>query len=176
MTVQTAVATNGVRISEGRCLTGQARKGRTFPYFSNLDLSIFGFSFDYPVVRNGEGSTEPTFIPNDLFLKNRHGGPMNDYKLEHICPYTGHLINPPEMIGPVPEGIRVNFYSAGGEFTGSKMRGTVRSVGGDWVTIREDGVAHLDVRSTLETHDGVLILMTYLGVADFGEDGHARFL
>lgn len=101
---------------------------------------------------------------------------MNDYKLEHICSYTGHLINPPEMIGPVPEGIRVNFYSAGGEFTGSKMRGTVRSVGGDWVTIREDGVAHLDVRSTLETHDGALILMTYLGVVDFGEDGYDRFL
>lgn len=101
---------------------------------------------------------------------------MNDYKLEHICSYTGRLINPPEVIGPAPEGIRVNFYSAGGEFTGSKMRGTVRSVGGDWVTVRKDGVAHLDVRSTLETHDGALILMTYLGVVDFGEDGYDRFL
>ena len=35
---------------------------------------------------------------------------MNDYKLEHIFSYTGLLVNPPEVIGPVPEGIRVNFY------------------------------------------------------------------
>lgn len=100
---------------------------------------------------------------------------MNDYTLEHICSYTGRLRTPPEMIGPVPEGIRVNFYSAGGEFTGPKMRGTVRSVGGDWVTVRKDGVAHLDVRSTFETHDGALILVTYQGIADFGEDGCDRF-
>ncbi|MFO0780167.1 MAG: DUF3237 domain-containing protein [Nitrospira sp.] len=101
---------------------------------------------------------------------------MNDYKLEHMCSYTGRLINPPEVIGPVPEGIRVNFYSAGGEFTGLNMRGNVRSVGGDWVTVRKDGVAHLDVRSTFEAHDGALILVTYQGVADFGEDGYDRFL
>jgi len=63
---------------------------------------------------------------------------MNDYKLECIYSYTGHLINPHEMIGPVPEGIRVNFHSAGGEFVGPKMRGTVRSVGGDWVTVGKE--------------------------------------
>jgi len=34
---------------------------------------------------------------------------MIDYKLEHIFSYTGTLA-PPEMIGPAPEGIRVNFY------------------------------------------------------------------
>jgi hypothetical protein len=101
---------------------------------------------------------------------------MNDYQLEHICSYTGRLASPPEVIGPVPEGIRVNFYSAGGEITGPKVRGTLRSVGGDWVTVRKDGVASLDVRSTFETHDGALILVTYQGVVDFGEDGHDMFL
>lgn len=45
---------------------------------------------------------------------------MNDYKLEHICSYTGRLTAAPEIIGPVPEGIRVNFYSAGGEITGPR--------------------------------------------------------
>ena len=34
----------------------------------------------------------------------------------------------------------------------------------------------LDVRSTLETEDGALILMTYPGVIDLGDDGYARFL
>ena len=101
---------------------------------------------------------------------------MNDYKLEHICSYGGRLADAPEIIGPVPEGIRVNFFSAGGEVTGPRIRGKVRPVGGDWVTVRKDGVAYLDVRTTFETDDGALILVTYLGLADFGEDGYERFL
>ena len=35
---------------------------------------------------------------------------MIDYQLEHICSYTATLAAPPEIIGPVPEGIRANFY------------------------------------------------------------------
>jgi hypothetical protein len=70
---------------------------------------------------------------------------MNDYKLEHIFSYVGRLADAPEIIGPVPEGIRVNFYSAGGEVTGPRIRGKVRPVGGDWVIVRRDGVAYLDV-------------------------------
>ena len=100
---------------------------------------------------------------------------MNDYTLEYLCSYTGTLVNPPEIIGPVPEGIRVNFYSTGGEISGPRIRGQVRPVGGDWVTVRQDGVAYLDVRTTFETYDGALILVTYLGVVDFGEDGYDRF-
>ena len=100
---------------------------------------------------------------------------MIDYKLEHILSYTGTLA-PPEMIGPAPEGIRVNFYSTGGEITGPRIHGKIRPVGGDWVTVRRDGVAHLDVRATFETHDGASILVTYQGVVDFGEDGHDKFL
>jgi len=101
---------------------------------------------------------------------------MNEYKLEHIFSYTGLLASPPEVIGPVPEGIRVNFYSAGGEITGPKVRGRLRPAGGDWVIVRKDGVACLDVRTTFETHDGALILVTYLGTIDFGENGYDRFL
>ena len=35
---------------------------------------------------------------------------MFAYGLEHVCSYSAQLQNPPEVIGPVPEGIRVNFY------------------------------------------------------------------
>lgn len=101
---------------------------------------------------------------------------MIDYKLEHLFSYTGTLANPPEFIGPLPEGIRVNFYSSGGEFKGAKIRGRIRAVGGDWVTVRKDGVALLNVRATFQTHDGALILVTYQGLIDFGADGHDRFL
>jgi hypothetical protein len=101
---------------------------------------------------------------------------MIDYTLEHILSYTGELAAPPEIIGPVPEGVRVNFYNTGGEVNGPRIRGKVRPVGGDWMMVRRDGVAILDVRATLETEDGALILLTYPGVIDLGEDGYDKFL
>jgi hypothetical protein len=106
---------------------------------------------------------------------------MNSYSLEHILTYTGTLASPPEAIGPLPEGVRVNFYSTGGEFegpgwNGRPIRGRLRPVGGDWMTVRSDGVGLLDVRSTFETADGALILVVYQGTADLGADGYDRFL
>ena len=99
-----------------------------------------------------------------------------NYKLEHIFTFGVALENPPEVIGPVPEGIRVNFYCLGGEITGPKLQGKCRPVGGDWLTVRTDGVGILDVRTTLETHDGVLISISYSGVLDLGKDGYQNFL
>ncbi len=101
---------------------------------------------------------------------------MNDYELEHICSYTGTLASPPEVIGPLPEGLRVNFYSTGGNISGPRVQGKVRAVGGDWATVRRDGVEHIDVRTTFETHDGAVILVTYQGAMDFGTDGYDRIL
>ncbi len=101
---------------------------------------------------------------------------MIDYKLEHILSYTGTLAEAPEVIGAVAEGVRVNFYSSGGDVSGPRIRAKVRAVGGDWVTVRKDGVALLDVRTTFETHDGALILVTYSGLIDFGEGGQERFV
>jgi hypothetical protein len=101
---------------------------------------------------------------------------MINYTLEHILSYTGALAGRPEIIGPVPEGVRVNFYTTGGEMTAGKVRGKVRPVGGDWMTVRRDGVATLDIRQTFETHDGALILVTCPGVIDLGEDGYDEFL
>ncbi len=106
---------------------------------------------------------------------------MNDYSLQHIFTYTGVLANPPEVIGPVPEGVRVNFYVVGGDIAGpgwqgKAMRGKLRPAGGDWVTVRSDGVALLDVRTTFEMEDGALIYVTYPGVADFGPGGQEKFV
>jgi hypothetical protein len=102
---------------------------------------------------------------------------MNNYqyRLEHIFSF-GATLESPEIIGPVPEGIRANFYCKGGEVTGAKLRGQCRAVGGDWLTVRTDGVAILDVKTTLESHDGAIIAITYSGMADLGSDGYQRFL
>ena len=58
---------------------------------------------------------------------------MFDYSLEHIFSYTATL-SPPEVIGPLPEGVRVNFYVTGGEVKGPKVYGKFRPVGADWLS------------------------------------------
>ena len=56
------------------------------------------------------------------------------------------------------------------------MSGKLCPVGGDWLTIRKDGVASLDVRATIETRDRALIDLTYSGILDMGDDGYEQFL
>ena len=96
-------------------------------------------------------------------------------RLEHVFSYSA-MLKPAEVIGPLPEGIRANFYVTSGEIDGPNLHGKIRPVGGDWLTIRSDGVAILDVRATIETEDGALIYTFYTGVTDAGEDGYERFL
>jgi hypothetical protein len=101
---------------------------------------------------------------------------MHDYTLEHIVSYTATLRQPLEVIGETPAGLRLNAYVTGGEATGPRLTGRVLSVGGDWLTIRPDGVGLIDVRASLETHEGALIYVEYSGVMELGEDGYARAL
>jgi hypothetical protein len=100
---------------------------------------------------------------------------MLDYRLEHVLTFTATL-NPPEVIGPLPEGIRANFYATGGDVRGPRVNGKVLPVGGDWLTVRTDGVAILDVRASFQTDDGALIYVAYSGVADLGEAGYQKFM
>lgn len=100
---------------------------------------------------------------------------MIEYGLDHIISYNATL-TAPEMIGPGPEGIRANIYVTGGQVSGPKIRGRLLPVGGDWLTIRRDGVAILDVRATIETEDKALIYVTYMGSIDLGENGYDEFL
>lgn len=95
--------------------------------------------------------------------------------LRHLFAYSATL-TPPEVIGPVPGGIRVNFYVTGGTADGPRILGTVLPAGGDWLTLRPDGVAILDVRMTLKTADDALIYVSYYGIGDLGHDGYERFL
>ena len=101
---------------------------------------------------------------------------MHDYTLEHICSINAGLQNPPEVIGPTPDGLRLNIYITGGEVVGPRLNGKVLPVGADWLTIRSDGVGILDIRATLETDDGALIYVAYQGMADAGEDGYQKFI
>ena len=101
---------------------------------------------------------------------------MLAHSYEFLFSYSAQLKNPPEVVGLVPNGFRVNFYIGGGSFAGPRMKGTILPVGGDWYTVRGDGVALVDVRGTLQTDDGAIISVAYTGVRDLGPEGFGLFL
>jgi len=73
---------------------------------------------------------------------------------------------PIEEIGSTPEGTLTIFPVTGGSFEGERLRGKVLAGGGDWVTLRSNGMMTLDLRIALETDDGSLIHMTFTGIRD----------
>jgi Protein of unknown function (DUF3237) len=70
----------------------------------------------------------------------------------------------PQLLGRTPLGDRRVVPVLGGSFDGERLRGTVEPGGSDWILVRPDGTAKLDVRLTLKTDDGALIGMTYRGI------------
>ncbi|MBK8960753.1 MAG: DUF3237 domain-containing protein [Proteobacteria bacterium] len=97
------------------------------------------------------------------------------FELEHVTSYNA-LLAPPEMIGPVAEGLRLNAFVTGGKVAGPKLNGQFLPGGGDWLTVRTDGIAVLDVRATIETDDGAIVYLYYKGIGECGPDGYKNFL
>jgi uncharacterized protein DUF3237 len=73
-------------------------------------------------------------------------------------------VKPPSIIGVTPGYDRRVGEITGGRFEGERLCGKIRSGGSDWQSLRADGATTLNVRLVMETDDGVLIGMTYLGV------------
>jgi hypothetical protein len=73
-------------------------------------------------------------------------------------------VKAPSIIGATPGHDRRVGEITGGRFEGEKFRGTIRSGGSDWQSLRVDGATTLNVRLVMETDDGALIGMTYLGI------------
>ena len=64
-----------------------------------------------------------------------------------------------------PQGTRTVVQLVGGRFEGPRVKASLQTPAGDWITNRADGSYRLDVRLTLKTDDGALILVTYNGIA-----------
>jgi len=89
-------------------------------------------------------------------------------KLEALLSYRATL-KPAVPVGPGPFGDRAIFDVTGGTFEGPRLRGTILPSGADWLLVGADGFARLDVRATLETHDGAFIYVSYFGVLEMNE-------
>lgn len=70
-----------------------------------------------------------------------------------------------------PQGTRTVVQLVGGRFEGPRVKASLQAPAGDWVTNRADGSLKLDVRFTLKTDDGAVILVTYNGIGQTTEGG-----
>lgn len=66
-------------------------------------------------------------------------------------------------IGMTTKGRRTIAPIKGGHFEGAKLSGKVLPGGADWVVFRNDSVMKIDVRLSLETHEGAYIYLSYEG-------------
>jgi hypothetical protein len=84
-------------------------------------------------------------------------------------------LHPMQELGGTPMGRRRIVPVKEGTFEGERLRGIVRTeAGGDWLLQRADGSYQMDVRLTLETDDGALVLMSYRGVRYASPEVSAR--
>jgi len=96
--------------------------------------------------------------------------PETSLPVEHLFTFTA-TVTPAGLIASGPAGTKVVVNAGPGTVEGPNIKGTVKSPSGDWVTSRPDGSLSLDLRVLIETDDGAIILMTYLGVsADGGKN------
>lgn len=82
--------------------------------------------------------------------------------LDHVCTLSVDLAPITEM-GAGRAGRRRIIPIIGGTVTGPRLQGRILNVGADWQTIFDNGIAELDTRYAMETHDGAVIEIVNYG-------------
>lgn len=102
---------------------------------------------------------------------------MLPIKTEFLCDVIVELDREGMVnIGATPSGVRVIIYVKGGKVEGPKMKGVILPGGGDWMTIRPDGVTQLDVRAAMQTDDGHTIYTYYRGISTMTPEIRQRIM
>ena len=79
-----------------------------------------------------------------------------------------------EMVGDTPEGLRIIWRFTEARFSGPILEGAYLPGAADWMHIRPDGVAVVQVRGCIETPGGARIYTSYDGYLELGREGYAR--
>ncbi len=82
--------------------------------------------------------------------------------LDHVCDLSVAL-DPIREMGAGRAGGRRIIPIVGGRVSGPRLSETVLNLGADWQTIFDDGLAELDTRYAMETHDGAIIEIVNYG-------------
>ena len=81
-----------------------------------------------------------------------------------------------EVVGVTPDGLRINWHVTQGTFVGAGFDAIVLPGAADWMRIRRDGIAIVNVQACFETKDGARVFGSYGGIFDLGSDGYTRAL
>jgi hypothetical protein len=73
-------------------------------------------------------------------------------------------VSAPLVIGPATIGLRRVVPITGGTVSGPRFTGRVVPGGADWQVVRPDGVLQIEAKYTLESNDGVLVMVTNRGM------------
>lgn len=83
--------------------------------------------------------------------------------LEFLC-HIHATLDSPLVVPNGPQGTRLIVGVNGGSVDGPQLKGRLAHLGADWLTMRTDGTAQLDVRIAIHTHDGAVIHCSYKGI------------
>lgn len=72
-------------------------------------------------------------------------------------------VDKPLVVGDGPHGLRRIVPITGGTVEGPKLKGSVVPGGADWQFVRPDGTLQIEAKYTLQSEDGVLIMITNRG-------------
>jgi hypothetical protein len=81
-----------------------------------------------------------------------------------------------EVVGVVSDGFRIIWHFEEARFVGPVFEGRFLPGAADWMRIRPDGVAIVEVQGCIETGSGARITCSYGGYLELGPDGYARAL
>ncbi len=88
-----------------------------------------------------------------------------------LIPLCTLISRPDEAIdlGVTPSGHRYMVEILESEWNGDRLRAHLKqgTAAADWLVVGSDGTGQIDIRLTLETHDGALIYVQYQGRRDF---------
>ena len=88
---------------------------------------------------------------------------MLDLNCEFLCNIEADLEDPID-VGSTPHGVRMIYNVKGGAVEGPNISGKVLPTGADWLIIRPDMAAELDVRATMQTNDNEIVHTYYRGI------------
>ncbi|GGO69028.1 DUF3237 domain-containing protein [Nonomuraea cavernae] len=88
-------------------------------------------------------------------------------KAEHLCDFAITFASVRTIA--TPAATRIIATIAQGTVEGPRLRGGFLAGGGDWITLGTDGIARMDVRATILTHDGELVYVTSTGRAGLSD-------
>jgi hypothetical protein len=91
--------------------------------------------------------------------------------LTHLATATLNL-EPPISLANGPRGTRLVVEVIETTWEGDRLKAKLKGrAAADWALVSADGIVALDVRLTLETHDGAIIFVSYEGRAHMTDAG-----